>query len=204
MSVRWYATTPELIGSDQHKRKAGRFELTIGYRQVAEGKRMVRKCKFCVVGETDEAVELHAIRMAELIAFYGLGQILAFRKIMGHYRQDRLCPVIPPNRRVVTIINHTTTEEGNEKVNLRLYVPLADLTVAQAQSLCAAGDYSGDSAQLGYVRWGDQGETELEAMFAGDYLGKTSTDMVYVKSEELVPDNAADGVADGVLDKDEP
>jgi len=203
MSVRWYSTTPELVGNDQHKRKCGRFELTIGYRQVAEGKRLVRKCKFAVVGLTDAAVEAHAIRLAELIGSYGEGQILAFRKIMGHYRQDRLCPVIPPNRRVMTIVNHTTQESGNERVNLRLYVPLADLSVVEAQALCAVGTGSGADAQLGYVRWADQDETELEAMYAGDYLGKTSTDMTYVKSEELVPDNAADGVADGVLDKDE-
>lgn len=201
MSVRWYSTTPELIGTDQHKRKAARFELYIGYRTVLEGKRLVKRCKFAVSGTSDAAVEAHAIWMAEQITKLCSGQILAFRKVMGHYRQDKICPVIAPNRRVLTIINHSTSEEGNERVNLRLYVPLADLTTAEATGLVGVRTYGADSAGLGYVRWGDQGQTELEAMYADDFLGKTSQDSLYVKGEELVPDDTGAGVAEGVLDE---
>lgn len=201
MSVRIYSTTPELIGSDQHKRKVGRFEVNIGFRTVAEGRRQVRKLKFTVCGTSDAAVDAHAIVTVQEIMKNCLGQILSFRKNMGHYRQDGLCPVIPPNRRMYSILGLSTQEDGNERVNLKMYVPLADLSLAQCNSLVAAGTYGADTAQLGYVRWADQDETELEAMYTGDLTGRSVVDMTYVKSEELSPDNVSNGIADGVLDK---
>lgn len=201
MSVRWYSTTSELTGADQHKRKVGRFEVTIGFRQVTEGRRLAKKFKFTVCGTSDAAVDAHALVTVQEYAQQCLGQILAFRKILGHYRQDALCPVIAPNRRMYTVIGHTTQEEGNERVNLKMYLPLVDLSLAQCTSLLAAGTYGADTAQIGYVRWGDEEELELEAMYAGDLTGRSVIDMTYVKSEELSPDNVADGVADGVLDK---
>jgi len=201
MRSKFYRTAAELTGLTAKARKCARFVALLGFRNISEGRRQIRKMKFSVVGESDTAVEAHAIHIIETLLKYMSAEILGFHKILGHYRKDQTCPIVLPNQRMYTVVRSSSSEGGVERVNNRLYIPLADLTAAQAGEIVGSADYAGDGAALGYIRWTDQDQTALEAFYTDELLGKENKNFVHVTSEELVPANTADGVADEYLDE---
>lgn len=199
MSIRWYQTASELVGSD-NKMKAGRFELIIARRDTANGKPRARRCEFVVCGTTDAAVDAHAVHIAEKIATGTTGALLSMKKIMGHYRKDAAIPIVASNRRLYGILGYSPTPAtGLEAVNMKVFVPFWNSTIDALQSLHTVGSYSGATAQLGVVRWADQEQTELEAAVGATLRGASVTDMSVLVNEHLVSDDVAEGVADGVL-----
>lgn len=204
MSIRVYSATDELVGNTATKRKCARFELLLAARYSSLSKPVMRKVEFTVAGTTDAAVEAAAVTIAEEIIALSAGQIMKFTKVMGHYRQDAVIPVIAVNQKSFGIIGHSPDPaDGLEAVNLAIRIPFFNGSVADAQNVLGQRDLGATGiAAIGYVRWEDQSETELEAMYSEYLRGVNIIDMENVHNEPLATDNVADGLGDsGSLDR---
>jgi len=195
MTIRWYETAAELTGSDADKRKVGRFELTVAHRGTAQGRPIFRKIKWTVCGTTDGAVDTQAIAMAEDILAMTDSKVVKFVKIMGHYRQDEPFPVLPANEKNYAVLGYSPDPSVHEAVNLKMVIPNFNGTSADALALLD----NGTNARMGYCRWEDQNETELQAVYCPTSRGVTITSMTRLFNEPFSEDNASNGVADGVL-----
>jgi len=195
MTIRYYSSTSELNGSDADKRKVARFELIVGHRVSAQARPVFKKIKFTVAGTSDGAVETHAIALAEDILALTDSKVMKFSKIMGHWRQDEPLPVVPVNESNYAIVGYSPDPSVHEALNLNLFIPNFNGTSADALALLDAGV----NARIGNVRWTDQSETELEAMYAGTSRGVTIKAMTRLHNEPFAEDNTANGVGDGVL-----
>jgi len=195
VTIRWYPTAAELTGSDADKRKCGRYELTVGHRVSAQARPVFRKIKFTVCGTTDGNCDTHAVSMAEDILAMTDSKVVKFVKIMGHYRQDEILPVVPVNERNFAIVGYSPDPATFEALNLSLFIPNFNGTSADALALLDPGA----NAAIGNVRWTDQSETELEANYATTSRGVTITAMSRLYNEPFAEDNAANGIADGTL-----
>lgn len=202
MSVRWYSTTSELVGNTALKRKAARFVLILATMKSASGPKVYRRTEYTVCGTTDAVVEKLAVKMAEEIASLSDGVIVAFHKVMGHYRRDETPAVVPHGVRefgVLTLNNNDI--DGARLTHRKIIIPWCKETVTRAdlKNMTVAMTDGSDHAEVGLVRWDNDDEVELEAMYCSKVVGAVIGDFEKESKFDLVGDDTATGVADGVL-----
>jgi len=203
MSIRWYSTTGELTGAGPKSYKCARFELLLAHRNSAGAKPKYRRCEYSVVADTDANVEAHGVTLAEKILAMTGSAAMKFSKILGHQRKDEVIPIVAVNKRIWAIKAHSPLADSITHVpskNLKVFIPNFNGSVGQLNELL---DLAASGASLGYIRWADVEQGTLEAMPAVVNRGQTIKDETAMTSEELVSDNAGNGVADGVLDAEE-
>jgi len=201
MSIRLYATTPELVGTGK-KLFATRFSLILGTRLAANAKPRMKEVKYTVTGTSMAAVFSHGFQIASKIGAGVNACMMKFSAILGHYRADKALPVVPINQSRYGIVSYSPNPaagDGFEALNLKLFVPWWNGSVANLEGLAFTGTYGSDTAQLGVVRWADQDSNELEALPGTTLLGSNIKNITYVRDESLVEDNTTDDETDGVL-----
>jgi len=202
MTIRVYALQTILDGATKLTRKFARFELIVGSRLSSNARPVMTKIEFGVAGESDAGVEEAGIQIAEEILAMTACKGMKFSKVMGHYRQDETLPVLAANVRNVATVGHSPDpENGLEAVNLQITIPGFNGSVADATNLIGDRTVQTDEhACIGYCRWQDQEETELEAMYSDVYRGVNIVSMEKLYNEPFTSDNSANGLGDnGVL-----
>jgi len=200
MTIRVYSAADELIGSDKFKRKCARFEVVLGHRNALNGRPVLKKMHFGIAGTTDAAVEACAVDLVEQILAISESKIMKFTKIMGHYRQDEELPLVATNTRSFCVVGFSPDPaDGLEAVNLSLLIPNFIGTTADANNLVGTGTFGGGTAGIGYVRWADQAETELEAMYCELPRGLKIDNMSKIFNEPWTSANTDDGLSDDTI-----
>jgi len=198
MTIRVYGSADELVGNTSLGRKFARFELIVASRLAANSKPMFRKCEYGVAGTSDAAVEAAGVQIAEEILAMSAAKAMKFSKVLGHYRQDEVVPVLAPNHRSLAVIGHSPDpDDGLEAVNLTITIPHFIGDAASAALLIGTRSVAGGTAMIGYCRWGQQDETTLEACYSELYRGVNIFDMEKVYNEPFTSDNTEDGLGDG-------
>lgn len=200
-SVRWYSTTPELTGTDENKRKAGRFVVMLATRRAAGGPKIFRKSEFAVCGTSDAIVERLAVIVAENIARFSDGVIVGMSKVMGHYRRDEVPVVVETGKSEygsVTFNNYNLP--GIKLTTRKIMIPWCGDAVTRADLKLMPGALTdgGDHAELGAIHWDNQDtQTELDAFYCSNPVGAALGDYTKETREDLVNDDVSGGAADG-------
>lgn len=198
MSIRYYSFAPELDGSVDGKRKAGRFEVLYVAIDKVCGKRKWARTMFEIVGQTEAAVEAHAVFMAEEIAKLSYGVVAKVTKILGHYRNDEMPEVVASNLRLGGhLIVSNGCDPDSPKImtqKVRIPWPTDNVTRAQIRSLALPGTYSGGNAMLGKIGWTTDQKTELGAYELDEATGASIKDYEKLSNFSLVNNDAGPGV----------
>jgi len=198
MTIRVYSAADELVGNTALGRKFARFELIVASRLALQSKPMFRKIEFGVAGTSDAAVEAGGVQIAEEILAMTAAKAMKFSKVLGHYRQDEVIPVLAPNHRSLAVIGHSPDPDDSlEAVNLTISIPHFTSDAATCALLIGTRSVAGGTAMIGYCRWGQQNETTLEACYSELYRGVNIFDMEKIYNEPFTSDNTENGLGDG-------
>lgn len=195
MTIRFYSFAPELDGTSDGKRFAGRFTLTLAALDKVCGKLRFRKTWFDVVGTTASAVLDHAVWLSEKIASMSDGVIMGMSQKLGHYRNDESPNVVASNIRQsgYVIASNGCEGTGVKVMTQKVLIPFVSEDVSRADLKALVGDksYTSGVGSLGKIYWTNDMKTELAAYQLDVPIGAGVGDYEQLSNFALIDDEDA-------------
>lgn len=197
MSVRVYASAPELTGLTDGKLFGSRFVLTLVALDKICGKRRWAKTAFTVVSTSKAGVTLGGYMFAEKIAKLSYGVVAKIEEILGHYRNDEMPEVVPSNLRTHgSIIVSNGCDTGNKVMTNKIFVPWLVDTASKTmlRDLATPVVLGGSTISFGKIEFTSDNKDELAAWKLEEVVGVSMKEYTKNSNFLLLPNNVGDGV----------